>query len=184
MNTIEKIRYFRESGNVRRCHTKTIIGEYSVAHHSWHMLGLLRFLHPNPTKELIWAIAFHDCAERIVGDISYIFKKRLNGVIDNFEESILRYLDLSTFLSREDESWLKGLDILELALFCRDQFSLGNTRLKDIEQNIESIFMNNKDKFPEKVISFYENDYQDYLDCEVKEEEIANNALNTGELND
>lgn len=184
MKVVEKIRYLREAGNVKRCHTKTIIGEYSVAHHTWNMLGLLRVLNPKASTELIWAVTFHDCGERIVGDISYVFKKRLNGSIDIFEEAILPHVGLNTFLSKEEESWLKGLDLLELALFCKDQSSIGNKRLRDIEQNIESIFMKDKQKFPEKVIEFYETEYEEYEDSIVDEDNIADGAFNRGEAND
>jgi 5'-deoxynucleotidase YfbR-like HD superfamily hydrolase len=174
MNDREKINYLREAGNVKRLHTKTIIGEYTVAHHSWNMLGLLRILNPDASKDLIWAVTFHDCGERIVGDVNYIVKKRLKGILDDLEEKVLIHLGLNEFLSDEESNWLKALDLLELYMFVIDQMNLGNRTLHDIHHNIVNIFEDNKKVFPKKIYEYFFEKSDTYSPVGVDEVSIIN----------
>lgn len=119
----------REAGNVKRCHTLPIQGEYTVATHSYHAVNLLLVLHPLPSIELIKAVLWHDVAERWLGDTPAPAKwldEKLKNIIESHEHEMLCKLGLSTLLSPNDEVWLKNIDGLEFLMFCEDQRAMGN----------------------------------------------------------
>lgn len=129
---IQKIKLMREAASVRRCHTAFVIGEYNIGYHTFNMLAMLRYLYPDCRQELIWAIIEHDIPERLTGDIPAPAK--WHGLLDNsnyadFEARFTVWLfgdDYSAALTDNEKGWLKGLDLLELYLWCLDQISLGN----------------------------------------------------------
>jgi hypothetical protein len=124
---------------------------------------MLKLLHPDPSKHLIWAILQHDIPERYIGDIPAPSKwagtihieheKELeNNILDNiFTYDENHYGNMSI----GDMSWLKGLDMLELYLWCKDQISLGNNRATLMLHRIENFFMDNGAKFPHQVYAMF-----------------------------
>lgn len=162
---VEKIKLLREAADVQRLHTKRTIGEYSNGSHTFGMLTLLRLLYPDAPNHLIWAIVEHDIPERLVGDIpspaihfgGFVDKDKL----DDAEEQILNsifgeqwYSGLKTF-DPESHGWLKGLDLLELFLFCKDQGRMGNKNLLQIEHRCMEIFRNHAADFPRPIIDAF-----------------------------
>lgn len=162
---VEKIKLLREAADVQRLHTKRTIGEYSNGSHTFGMLALLRLLYPDAPSHLIWAIVEHDIPERLVGDIpsptihfgGFVDKNKL----DDAEEQILNsifgeqwYSGLKTF-DPESYRWLKGLDLLELFLFCKDQKRLGSKNLLQIEHRCMEIFRNRAADFPRPIIDAF-----------------------------
>lgn len=93
-------------------------------------------LHPAPSADLLKAITFHDSAERWVGDVPAPSKwwivPEMRMTLDTAEERILRGLEVLVQLSREDQGWLKALDLLELYLFCLSEQQLGNRNVDSV----------------------------------------------------
>lgn len=160
---VERIKYLREAADVNRIHTKRYIGEYTNGQHTFGMLALLRLLWPDAPKELIWAIIEHDMPERLLSDISspsihfggFIDKVAMQGA----ERVILEEVFEVYFFTHEtDENyrWLKGLDLLELYLFCKDQRRLGNQNLVQIEHRCYEVFKFRAADFPPQIMdTFY-----------------------------
>ena len=159
---VERIKYLREAADVNRIHTKRYIGEYTNGQHTFGMLTLLRLLWPEAPKELIWAILEHDMPERLLSDISSP-AIHFGGFID---KSMLQFAEREildevfseywfTFDAPENYRWLKGLDLLELYLFCKDQRRLGNRNLVQIEHRCEEVFKYRASDFPPKIIDTF-----------------------------
>lgn len=163
--TVEKIKMLREAADVQRLHTKRTIGEYSNGYHTFGMLALLRLLYPDAPKELIWAIVEHDLPERLIGDIpspaihhggfidkDYMWEAEesvLNGIFGTHYFSHLKTTDPVSY------SWLKGLDLLELFLFCKDQKRLGSKNLLQIEHRCMEVFKFRAADFPKEVLNAF-----------------------------
>lgn len=52
-------------------------------------------------------------------------------------------------------SWLKGLDLLELYLYAKDQKRLGNLNLETMRVAIENRFKKDAHKYPEPILNLY-----------------------------
>jgi len=157
----QKIKFMREAGAVRRCHTMPVIGEYNVGIHVYNMLSMLRILWTSAPNSLIWAILEHDAPERLTGDIPAPVK--WFGIIDReildkIEQSIM--LDTLEYdyigeLSKNEQAWFHSLDIFELALFCRDQIMLGNRNFEVMLERIHKYVTNNSAKLEPIVLDVY-----------------------------
>lgn len=164
---VEKIKMVREAADVQRLHTKRTIGEYTNGSHTFGMLALLRLLYPDAPSHLIWAIIEHDIPERLVGDIpspairfgGFIDRDRLadaeRSILDAIFSSTENYFSNIEQSFPEEYKWLKGLDLLELFLFCKDQKRLGSKNLLQIEHRCMEIFKNNAASFPRPIIDAF-----------------------------
>lgn len=158
MNNHERILYTRQAGYVDRCHTHRIIGTYTVAQHSFNMLTLLKILHPNPSQNLIWKIIGHDLPELWTGDIPHTVKQLSNSIkeeLEIFENNIFTIIGFESDIDNEEEKWLKGLDMLELFLFCYEQEKLGNKSLKNLMDRIYDNFNKYNEYYPLEVINYF-----------------------------
>lgn len=160
-HVVEAVKFTREAADVSRCHTLRVIGEYRVGGHSFNMLAMLRLLYPDAPIELVWAIIEHDVPERLTGDIPAP-AKWFNVVDDAALAQMERDINEMVFgeayehqLSAEGTAWLRGLDILELYLFCKDQIMLGNSNLSVMHGRIERFFENNTSRFAPTLVDFY-----------------------------
>jgi hypothetical protein len=147
----------RESGFVKRCHTCRTIGEYTNAEHQWQCLVLLSKLHPDPSKELIWAVAFHDVAERYLGDMPASvgwFDPALKRQQNLAEQDASYVLGLGFDLKPEDDWWLKSLDRLELLLWAEDQKALGNKHVNNLNTVVREWFRKEWQNIPQPVQNF------------------------------
>ena len=139
----QKIKFAREAAAVDRCHTAIKIGHYDVGLHTYNMLSILRVLWPDAPVRLIWAIHAHDIPERLTGDIPA--PSKWFGVVDRNELEKLedQILDCTGFdhdeLSPTESLWLKGIDILELYLWTKDQIHLGNRNSELMKRRIEDL---------------------------------------------
>ncbi len=168
---VDRIKMLREAADVQRIHTKRTIGEYSNGHHTFGMLALLRLLWPEAPKELIWAIIEHDLPERLISDISspainygkFVDKAKLAEA----EESILAEIfDFHFFPALEGMDllayrWLKGLDLLDLYLFCKDQRRLGNKNILQVEHRCTEVFKFRAKDFPKEVLDAFWSCFND-----------------------
>jgi len=144
-----------EGGLTRRLHTVLHLQHYDVAQHSWRMAALLFALHPNPSQKLLWAVLFHDVPERWVGDMPAPAKwNGLGDALEKAEHKIAKKLDIDFDLEWEEVLWLKGLDILELFLFCEDEVRLGNLHLVEVRRRCMEFLGNNS--IPDEILGFME----------------------------
>lgn len=162
---VEKIKFLREAAEVSRIHTKRYIGEYTNGSHTFGMLALLRLLYPDAPKELIWAIIEHDIPERLIGDIpspsihfgGFVDKEKLAAKEEDILVSVFDYHYFPALPGMDPESyrWLKGLDLFELYLFCKDQKRLGNKNLLQIEHRCMEVFKLRAGDFPKQVLDAF-----------------------------
>lgn len=165
--TTRKIKFMREAGAVRRCHTVPIIGEYSVGVHVYNMLSMLRVLYPDAPVHLVWAILEHDAPERLTGDIpappkwfGVVNKDALAQIEHDILVDTVGY-DHMIQLNKEEQGWLKALDIFELALFCRDQIMLGNRNLEVMLDRIHKFVKREAASFEPIVLDAYWESFGD-----------------------
>lgn len=157
----DKLPAMLEAGYIERLHAVPHHQSYSVAHHSWNMLILLHelFPDPGPSKRLMLAITFHDVAERWMGDVPTTAKwssPELKAAIDKLEKDINDRLGLTHKLNENEKAWLKGLDLLELFLYCQHDKAMGNQHLLQIEKNCHTILTKN-DEVPKEIRAFAMN---------------------------
>ena len=156
---IEKVKYLREAAAVERMHTMRTIGEYTVGHHSFNMLAMLRLVWPDAPRNLIWAIIEHDIPERLTGDI--LATAKWAGVVrkdPEFEDKLIAAIvgDSSCLrLGAELKSWLKGLDILEFVFYCRDQISLGNSQMLTAYNRVDAVIRSGKIHLPPPLLDLF-----------------------------
>lgn len=159
----ERVKFLREAADVQRLHVIRTIGEYSNAQHSFNMLAMLKLLWSDAPKELFWAIVEHDIPERVIGDVPSpalrnVYQESLPSVVVEeihvMEEIYGRSSDFHG-ITDDLNCWLKGLDILELYLYAKDQFRLGNRNLETMRVAIEERFKRDAAKFPEPILNLY-----------------------------
>jgi 5'-deoxynucleotidase YfbR-like HD superfamily hydrolase len=159
----EKVKFLREAADVQRLHVIRTIGEYSNGHHSFNMLAMLKLLWPDAPVALVWAIVEHDIPERVIGDVPspalrHVYQASLPAVavkeIHVMEEIYGRNSDFHG-ITDDLNSWLKGLDLLELYLYAKDQFQLGNRNLETMRVAIEERFKRDAGKYPVEILNLY-----------------------------
>lgn len=159
--TLDRVKFVREASTVSRCHTVPHFGDYPVGLHSFNMLAMLRLLHPDPPIRLVWAILEHDVPERLTGDIPAPTK--WFKIVDRDQLVIAETaINIGVFgysaeasMTQEDEKWLKGLDILELYMWCRDQEMLGNKNVHTMANRINKFIKGNTHLFAKEVVDLY-----------------------------
>ncbi len=160
-NDLERIKFAREAAEVDRAHTTHFIGEYNVGLHSHNMLSMLRILWKDAPVILIWAIHEHDLTERLSGDIPS--PSKWAGIINHgllhkyevFINEIIYGSDSNSELTKEEKGWLKGLDMLELFCWTKDQFIMGNKNVTGMNKRIWKSFKTNQHLFPIQIIDMF-----------------------------
>lgn len=120
------------SGAVRRYHTHPyLIGEQTVATHTFRAMALMISLWPEYTPAALVALLCHDGAEGAVGDVpsptKWIYPElgRILGDVEN-DVAVKIGLPIADDLPEYDALWVKVCDWLEGAFFAIDQMRLGN----------------------------------------------------------
>ncbi len=146
MNTdqskVSKVLSILEGGEVKRYHTMLIVGEQSVASHSWGVALILNWLKPDVSKEALLKALTHDVAERRTGDMPAPTKWNnpdLAKELSIVEKNIEKELGVACEISEEERELFKQSDMFELLLYCVNQRSLGNT-------NVNVVFSNGVEK--------------------------------------
>jgi 5'-deoxynucleotidase YfbR-like HD superfamily hydrolase len=129
----------RAAGGVKRYHTVPIIGQQTVAEHSFQVcLILTQVFEKKVTANLLKAALFHDLAEVETGDIPAPAKRRykeLHAGAIMAEVTFEREHKIDVGLSKEEHKMLKFADCYELVLFCFDQLELGNRNVLEVLGN-------------------------------------------------
>lgn len=155
-STVGLTKFVREAGKIRRCHTQTTVGEYTVAEHTFNMLCMLKLLYPEAPIEVIHYILGHDIPERLTGDIPATAKwfGIIDERLDTVEDAILKECG---FYTKMEEEWylvVKCIDLLELYLWCRDQDLLGNQCMRKMQNRIDLWFDKLGHRIPAKIQAF------------------------------
>lgn len=126
----------RASGYVKRWHTIHTLRDQTVALHSGQAVSLLLCLYPapGPSVNLIKAMQWHDCSERIVGDAPSPGLRAFPAYRQMYQEleMVVALRDHPPMheailaLSTEETAWLRAIDVLEAFLFSREEIKLGN----------------------------------------------------------
>lgn len=162
MNRTERITALREASKVRRCHTILHHGDYTVGQHSYDALNLLLVLHPGPSKELMKAVAWHDCAERWSGDVPAPVKHTapvLRAQLAEIEQRVERELEIEVDLTDDELDWLRAVDRIELWLWATEQVEMGNNCAKEIRDVLEDELWHHSEWMPVECRMFVQ-DYQ------------------------
>lgn len=137
MSDLENFEFIYRAGRVKRYHVETIIGEQTVADHSWGVANLLLEIFKDfVSRDLLLAALWHDVPERTTGDTPATAKwlsYTLRSVLENLEEEIIKqklpdYPDLFD----DQKLMLKIADISELIYFCTRQVRMGNVYCDEI----------------------------------------------------
>jgi 5'-deoxynucleotidase YfbR-like HD superfamily hydrolase len=157
---VQRVKFAREAGAVRRLHIHRIIGEYDIAQHTYGALCLLRVLNPDAPSRLLWAILSHDKPERLTGDIPSPAKYNCHWFdkekYAKHEDEILAGTGFNwDELTPEEEQWLKAIDALEFFLFCLDQEQLGHRGLSKPKRKIMRYIEMEIDNWPSVPAAFY-----------------------------
>ena len=157
MHNDQRIRAFREAGNIQRAHTIPHRGSYTNAEHQYNVLSLLLVLHPNPSPELMKAALWHDVGERWTGDVPGSIKYVLPDVrfqMDELEEEFKERLGVPVNLSHEDKQWLRACDKIELWLWACDEAAMGNRNAEDLRNCIQQDFQLQRVRLPAPCAEF------------------------------
>jgi 5'-deoxynucleotidase YfbR-like HD superfamily hydrolase len=142
----------RRAGNVKRFHTHSVIGENTVAHHSWGVAILLLELIEKPSLDMMRACIYHDAFEVVTGDIPWTAKQRnptIKHVADNMEADVALEIDVMWNLMPWEEHSIKFCDMLDLMWFCVSQRKLGSANMDEVFENGRRFLMGHCQEFKE-----------------------------------
>ncbi len=128
-----------EGGAVKRFHTHPIIGQQTVAEHSWGVAAIISWLYPDASADLLRYAIHHDVAEIDTGDIPFSVKRthpEIKQILEKIEDHHAAYLSLATVFSDEDHRRLKVADYLECLIFCIQQKRLGSRTMDPVVNNL------------------------------------------------
>jgi HD domain-containing protein len=145
--SVERLMFCYNAGQVRRWHARThVIRQETIASHTWSVVMLILLLHPNPSKELIYAAMVHDVPEFVTGDIPRWFKdyEGVRNLISAAEEGILSKYALwhEQDLVPEDLDWLKAADLFDAWMFLRQNLLAGNQLVTDSYHRATAAMLN------------------------------------------
>lgn len=126
---MKRFNLVRNAGRVKRFHTTSVIGEQTVADHTYGVMCIIQELWPDCSKKLLLAAMYHDSAEYLTGDNPAPAKRKyatLHQALSDAEEDIAREYNTTVVMDEKDERRLKIADITELVLFAREQLKMGN----------------------------------------------------------
>jgi hypothetical protein len=156
------VKAFREGGSVQRCHARQMLRPYSVAQHSFNLMGLISQFHPEPSAKLLQAALWHDVPERFTGDIPTpvkVLAPNIRVLLKEVEKRINDALQITHHmdLNDEDSIWLKACDMLELWIWAREERALGNTSCEALEKDVTKIIFKLRadDRFPQELFDYY-----------------------------
>jgi 5'-deoxynucleotidase YfbR-like HD superfamily hydrolase len=126
----------RLSGQILRYHTWPILGQQTIAEHSWHLMRIYLAVATEIDPSMVRHITFHDIGETEVGDAPFPVKHdnpQLKEQMDTIElKSQLRQLYFwdsfkQVLLNDQDKILFKQIELVEMAEFGLDQVCLGNS---------------------------------------------------------
>jgi hypothetical protein len=134
---IGKVLFCYAAGQTRRWHAmEHMIRQETIAAHTWNVLMWIMLLHPEPSKNLLFAALVHDVAEHVAGDMPRWTKERLGGALERLEANVLDSKGLLVDLDEPDHEWLRAVDLFDAWMFLRQNLIAGN-RLPDVMESYQ-----------------------------------------------
>jgi len=163
MNALDILCKIMNSGDIKRYHTLTTIGEQTNATHSWGVAVIATYLHPNLNARVLLKALMHDVGEIDTGDIpapvkwqNPEFKKQLSAL----ENKVVKDLKIDYDLTEYERTIFKQADMFELLFFCVKQRRLGNCHLNQVFSNgIEKLSDGNLNERGNKLLGFLLTNY-------------------------
>lgn len=125
-----RLNFFRDAGEVKRCHTERTLREQTIAQHSWGVATILLHVYPEASAEMLRAALWHDVSERAIGDIPSPVKwetPTLHAELTALEDRINDRWDIMPVLDQYQRATLKFCDAFEFYLWAREEMAMGNT---------------------------------------------------------
>ena len=128
----DRLKLLLDGGASARYHTQPYMPKQTVADHTYRMLAiLLAYMPGGPSDVLMRAALCHDVAECMTCDMPSPFKlanPECSKIVAKAERDVLVRAGLwyEDLLNDHERAWLRAADWLELAMFARDQFYVGN----------------------------------------------------------
>ncbi len=132
---LNRIKELRKAGAVGRYHTTTTIRTQSVGEHSFGVALLVLYLNPKASSRLLSACLWHDLPELVTGDIPAPVKwgcKDLVDVLERLEQQFRDRHRLNVVLTNAEERMLRFCDMCECVLWCKEEVEMGNTTVEPI----------------------------------------------------
>jgi 5'-deoxynucleotidase YfbR-like HD superfamily hydrolase len=126
---MNRFQVIRDGGNVKRYHTALMIGEQTVAHHTFGVIAVILELWPDSSPNLIKAAMYHDVVECLTGDSPAPAKRAFPPLWEALHEAervLLNQYGLQVYLSPDEARRLKLADWAELCMTAYEQITLGN----------------------------------------------------------
>lgn len=129
MINLKRLKMMRSAARVARFHTMPTLHTQSVGEHTFGAMAILMEV-CEPNAFMIRALLYHDSSEVITGDVPSTAKwlrpaleeelKLIEGVVED------RFCTGHGGLSEDERRILKFCDLMEGALFCLEELSMGN----------------------------------------------------------
>jgi 5'-deoxynucleotidase YfbR-like HD superfamily hydrolase len=125
----------RLAGQLRRYHTWPVIGQQTIAEHTWNLLRIYFCICDKVDPHMVFHITFHDIGEHFTGDIPYpvkrddhLLKEHMDAAeFRSFAEQMNHWNCFKpTLLNNADRDLFKQIELIEMAEFGMDQINLGN----------------------------------------------------------
>lgn len=125
----------RLSGQIKRYHTWPIIGQQTIAEHTWQLLRIYFAVEKEPDIRVIYSIVFHDVGETKTGDMPYPIKRdnpALKEMVDGLEARSqadqMEYWGSfrQNLVTPKEYDFLKQIHLIEMWEFGLDQVNMGN----------------------------------------------------------
>ena len=137
---MKTLRIQLNAGKIRRWHTLPIIGEQTVADHTYGVCQILRYIYDNRCPPcLLNAALDHDVPEYYTGDVPFGAKKGSHSLrvgLRQLEEKYAKDGGIIHDLTTAEKVALKWADLAEMGFFGILQFTLGNLGGRDVVENV------------------------------------------------
>ena len=140
-----RLDFFRDAGEVKRCHTERTLRSQTVAQHSWGVATILLHVCPEASGQMLRAALWHDVSERAIGDIPSPVKwesEMLHAELTRIEDKVNDEWDIMPLLTARQRAELKFCDAFEFFLWAREEMAMGNTFMYKPLANITAFLVN------------------------------------------
>ena len=135
----DKLVIMLSAGYIKRYHTLAITGENTVAHHTYGVAQIMRYITEDSwPNDLMRACLDHDVAEYYTGDVPYPAKElfpEIQKVMHNIEVDMNIRNGMAYDLREDERNVLRAADLLDMCYFGLFQRDLGNKNGEMIVRN-------------------------------------------------
>jgi len=132
-----------QAGKIKRWHTLPIIGEQTVADHTYGVCQILRYLYgETPCYSVIYAALDHDVPEYYTGDIPFDVKKKSHSMRVGIKMLEIQYVKDGGklhSLTIDEKLALRFADLAEMGFFAMHQWKLGNDTMEVVINVLENL---------------------------------------------